>query len=95
MKLRRIYQLPYLCILIWPVVYTVGLFFLIPHRMLVGMWEGFIKGGERVKYFLYEYRFRPWVALPKVWDGYKITLARKHKLFPNGIDHMRRRVESK
>lgn len=91
-KFRRIYQLPYLSMLVWPVVYAFGLLVVTPLCMCKGLWEGLNRGGERVNYYIHEYRYRPWVALPKVWEGYNLTLARKNKLFPNGIIHMKRRL---
>ena len=95
MKLRRIYQLPYLGILVWPFIYSAGLLLTVPCHMFIGMWRGFNEGGERINYFLFKASYRPWELLPNVWKGYKLTLSRKHRMFPNGIDHMRRRIESK
>lgn len=94
MKFRRIYQLPYLGILVWPFIFAIAILPITPLYMLKGLWEGFNRGGERVNHYLFESRFRPWVIIPKVWDNYKLKLSRKHRMFPNGINHMKRRFEA-
>ena len=94
MKLKRIYRSPYLGMLVFPFIFATAILLIPPLHMLKGLWEGFNRGGILVTYYLFESRFRPWVIIPKAWDDYKLKLSRKQRMFPNGINHMKKRLEA-
>lgn len=85
MNLRKFFRSPFTWTIIWPIIYSITMLFVVPWHILLGtlsgMWRGFNEGGKKANFYLFEFYGRPWVIIPKAWRYYNRVLDRKRKIF--------------